>query len=143
MRYWDSSALVPLIVREESTPRVRRWLAEDAQVATWAWSRVEVVGAIERRARQGDYVRHDRLVALERLEDIASEWHEVADLIRVRALAESLIARHPLRAADAGQLAAALLVRKRTRGSLGFVSLDRRLAEAAGREGLLLPPDVG
>ncbi len=55
----------------------------------------------------------------------------------------ALLARHPLRAADAGQLAAAVMARERTGGSLEFVSLDRRLAAAAEREGFRLPTGPG
>jgi uncharacterized protein len=42
---------------------------------------------------------------------------------------------HPLRAADALQLAAAVVAAERDPPSLEFVSLDDRLLEAASREG--------
>ena len=48
----------------------------------------------------------------------------------------ALLARHPLRAAGAGQLAAALLVQEQLGSGLAFVCLDQRLSLAAERESL-------
>ena len=73
---------------------------------------------------------------LERVERLARETHEVMDLPAVRARALPLLARHALRAADAAQLGAALLIADPEPSSLTLVVLDRRLAEAAEREGL-------
>lgn len=142
MRYWDASALVPLLIEEEATPIVRGWLAEDSRVVTWCWSRVEIVSAIERRVREGSVSRRQRRTALECLEVLSGAWDEVTEVLAVRSRAGSLLARHPLRAADAGQLGAALLLGEQLAGPLEFVSLDRRLATAAEREGLRLPRPV-
>ena len=60
MRYWDASALVPLVVAEPQSGRVRGWLAEDDGIVTWAWTRTEIVGAIERRTREGSLTRSQR-----------------------------------------------------------------------------------
>ena len=46
------------------------------------------------------------------------------------------MARHRLRAADAAQLGAALLVTEEDPSSLTFVCLDEQLALTADREGL-------
>jgi hypothetical protein len=45
---------------------------------------------------------------------------------------------HPLRAADALQLAAAFMAAERRPASLQVVTLDERLADAARREGFAL-----
>jgi hypothetical protein len=56
------------------------------------------------------------VIALRRLDARAARWTEVADIEHVRERAERLLAVHPLRAADALQLAAALaLCDKRAR----------------------------
>ena len=72
----------------------------------------------------------------DRLDALASEWDEITDVLAVRSRALSLLARHPLRAADAGQLGAALLLQDQLAGRLTFVSLDHNLSLAAEREGL-------
>ena len=135
MRYWDSSALVPVIVDEPRSSLVRGWLAEDDQVVTWIWTRAEVVSAIERRRREGLLSRTDRRNVLGHLDAFASDWDEVADALAVRHRASGLLARHPLRAADAGQLGAALLVQEQLGSPLSFARFDERLSHAAGLEG--------
>ena len=67
---------------------------------------------------------------------IANDAHEVSDIAAVRVRSVALLARHPLRAADAAQLGAALLVADSDPSSLAMVVLDQRLAKAAQREGL-------
>ena len=136
MRYWDASALVPLVVAEPDSELVRTWLSEDDQIVTWAWSRTEITSAIERRARGGSLSRHQRREALRRFEAFAESWDEVTELLAVRSRANALLARHPLRAADAGQLGAALLIHEQLAGTLTFVCLDHRLSTAAELESL-------
>ena len=140
MRYWDASALVPVIVAEPDNEPVRAWLSEDDHIITWVWTRTEITGAIERRAREGSLSRQQRYEALERLHAFAASWDEVTEILAVRARADALLARHPLRAADAGQLGAALLIREELADALTFVCLDRRLSLAAERESLRVTP---
>lgn len=139
MRYWDTSALVPLVIAETESERVRDWLREDSLIVTWAWTRVELVSAVERRARQGVLTREQRRTCIDRFESLAVQWDEVTDLLSVRSRALPLLARYPLRAADAAQLAAALLVAEGNPVSVQFLSLDERLALAADLEGLIVP----
>jgi len=136
VRYWDASALVPLVVVEPETERVRSWLIEDEHVVTWAWTLTEIASAVERRAREGSLLRPQRREALDRIGSLAQSWDEVTDVLAVRSRANALLARHPLRAADAGQLGAALLVQEQLAGTLSFVCLDQRLSLAAERESL-------
>lgn len=70
----------------------------------------------------------------------AARWDEVTDVLAVRSLADLLLARHSLRAADAGQLGAALLIQNQFGGALPFVCLDERLSAAAELEGLRVIP---
>ncbi len=136
MRYWDASALVPLVVAEPNTETVRAWLSEDDHIVTWAWTRTEITSAIERRTRDGVLSRTQRRETLGRFDRFAGSWDEITDVLAVRARANALLARHPLRPPDAGQLGAALLVQEQLAGPLAFVCLDARLALAAEREGL-------
>ncbi|WP_052666784.1 type II toxin-antitoxin system VapC family toxin [Nitriliruptor alkaliphilus] len=140
MRYWDASAVVPLLVAEAETEPMRALLAEDTRIATWIWTSVEIRSAIERRARSGALDRADRRAALAGLDELASTWDEVDDARAVRRLAEPLLARHPLRAADAAQLAAALLISRELGSNITFVCLDDRLSDAAERESLAVEP---
>lgn len=140
MRYWDASALVPLFVTEPDSRRVREWLSEDDGIVTWVWTRTEIVSAVERRAREGLLSRLERRRLFGRFNELAASWDEVTDVLAVRSLAELLLARHPLRAADAGQLGAALLIHDQFGAALPFVCLDERLSAAAELEGLRVVP---
>ena len=139
MRYWDASALVPLVIAQPDSRRAREWLREDDHLVTWGWTRVEIASAIERLTRDGRISRQQRRAALDAFDGLASRWDEVTDVLAVRSRALRLLARHPLRAADAGQLGAAILIQEQVPGPLAFLCLDRRLALAAEREGLRVP----
>lgn len=140
MRYWDASALVPLIVAEPDSESVRTWLSEDDHIVTWVWTRTEIIGAIERRAREGSLSRLQRRDVLKRFNAFAASWDEVTEVLAVRSRANALLARHPLRAADAGQLGAALLVQEQLANPLTFVCMDQRLSSAAELESLRVIP---
>ena len=140
MRYWDASALVPLVVTERESNWARKRLTEDDRIITWAWTRTEIVSAIERRSREGPLSRMQRRDVLGRFAAFATHWDEVTDLLAVRSRAHALLARHPLRAADAGQLGVALLVQEQLAEPLTFVCLDQRLSLAAERESLSVLP---
>jgi predicted nucleic acid-binding protein len=138
MHYWDASALVSLCVAEADSAAARKLAA--GGVVTWALSTVEIASAIERRSREGSLSDEERALARGALLDLASSWTEIAALEPVRERALRLIATHPLRAADALQLGAALVaVADRPLGHV-FVSADVRLRDAASREGFQVLP---
>ncbi|MFW5815975.1 MAG: type II toxin-antitoxin system VapC family toxin [Wenzhouxiangella sp.] len=138
MKYWDASALVPLLVSEATTPVVRQWLEDDPLIVTWVWSAVEITSAVERRFREGRLNQADRRDVLARLSLLAGQWDEITDILVVRRQANRLLARYPLRAAGAGQLAAALVLFEDQPEGQGFVCLDQRLGYAAEMEGFSL-----
>jgi predicted nucleic acid-binding protein len=138
LRYWDASALVPLLVSEATSPQVRHWLEDDPMIVTWAWSAVEITSAVERRFREGRLNQVDRRDVLARLSLLAGQWDEITDTLAIRRQANRLLARYPLRAADAGQLAAALVLFEDQPEGMGFVCLDQRLGHAAEMEGFCL-----
>ncbi len=129
-----------MIVAEPDSESVRTWLSEDDHIVTWVWTRTEIIGAIERRAREGSLSRLQRRDVLERFNAFADSWDEVTEVLAVRSRANALLARHPLRAADAGQLGAALLVQEQLASPLTFVCLDQRLSSAAELESLRVIP---
>jgi hypothetical protein len=141
MRYWDTSAIVPLLVAESGSARARALVEADPVIATWAWTRVEIASAIERRARAGAWSASERREALARFAELADAWDEVTDVLAVRGRAIPLLARHPIRAADAAQLGAAVLVADGDPTNLPFVCFDARLAMAAEREGFAVLTD--
>ena len=140
MRFWDSSAVVPLCLAEPHTSVVRPLIDADPRVIVWWGSRTECVSAVMRAQRNGapgSTLADDARVTLERL---ASTWSEVQPSEPLRVRAERLLVAHPLRAADACQLAAALVWSRGETARRTFVSFDQRLREAARREGFTVLP---
>lgn len=134
MRYWDSSSLVPLIVDEQESKRRRELLSEDPLVVTWWASRVECASAVNRLHRESALTSEDLMKALGHLDLLVQGWTEVQPREEVRRRALRLLRIHPLRAADAVQLAAALAVSREEPESLQVVCSDGRLVEAARKE---------
>ena len=132
--FWDSSALVPLCV-EQSTTVLSRAARRNGSIAVWWATPVEITSALERLLRNGELESKGHDSALVRLEALRGMWIEVAPSGTVRDLSEALLRLHPLRAADALQLSAALIwCKHHPRGRI-FTCFDGRLAEAAAAEG--------
>jgi len=138
VRFWDTSALIPLLVSELASGRTRDWLEEDPDVVVWTLTRVELLSALARRLRESPESRRSLQAARRDLLTAWRHWSEVTALENVRRHAERIVQTHPVRAADALQLGAALVTAGGDPGSLEFVTLDRRQGEAAEREGFLV-----
>ena len=135
MKYWDSSALVALIVEESTSAERRALLRQDHRIVTWWGSGIECASAVNWLHREGGMDRTELGQSLEQLKALAATWLEVRPLERVRRRALRLLRVHPLRSADALQLAAALTAADEDPTSLDIVSSDARLSTAAQMEG--------
>ena len=135
MRYWDSSALVPLCVREAASARLVQAYRSDPAILTWWGSEIECVSAFSRLEREGLIAPASIVGALERLRKLRGDWHEVQPAKAVRDAAMRLLRVHPLRAADALQLSSAVVASHHDPAAFDFVTLDARLSAAAQREG--------
>lgn len=139
MRFWDASAILPLAVAEAESDRVAALLREDPQVIFWWTSPVECWSALARLRRSQIISLEDGHDARELLQSLFSSWSEIRPSNELRRLAGSLLQRHPLRTGDALQLAAAIRGAG-TPPQFPLVTLDDRLAEAAGLEGFEVLP---
>jgi predicted nucleic acid-binding protein len=135
VRFWDSSALVPLLVDEALTPSSLSELERDPDILVWWSTEVECASALCRIERDGALSASDVAEALARLDALSAAWHVIQPVPRLRAVAIRLLRTHPLRAADALQLAAAIEASEQQPRTLPLVTLDERLARAAEREG--------
>ena len=135
MNFWDTSAIVPLLVREPDTPVRESQLKRMTGVVTWWATRLECVSALCRREREGHLSAEAFQAAMARLGALAGQWHVVSPSQLILPRAERLLKIHSLRAADAMQLAAALLAAREEPEGSTFHTADVRLAVAAGKEG--------
>lgn len=138
MRFWDASAIVPLIAEEPARERMLELLDEDPQMLAWWGASVEVTSALARREREGRLSADEVNAGLQALRHVADGWHEMVPSEPLRRTAERLLRVHPLRAADSLQLAAALMAADRDPTTLELICLDERLTAAARREGFVV-----
>lgn len=135
MKFWDSSAIVPLLLPEAPADALFDLLEREPVMLVWWGTPVECTSAVARREREGGLRVAEASAALERLRDLADGWQEVLPGEAVRTTAQRLLRVHPLGAADSLQLATAIVAAEQERATLEFVCLDERLREAASREG--------
>jgi uncharacterized protein len=135
VKFWDASAIVPLLIAEASTRRLQALAAGDPDMLVWWGSQVECVSALARLERDGALDPKVALLAFDRLKQLAAGWHEVDPSDIVREVAARFLRVHPLRAADALQLAAAFIAAEQRPASLEMITLDERLASVAQKEG--------
>ena len=135
MRFWDSSAIVPLTIAEASTEAVQATAMQDPVMCVWWAAEVECASALSTLEREGALTDGAITIALERLDYLAEAWNEVQPTVVLRGAARRLLRVHTLRASDSLQLAAAVIASEGLPGSLRVVTLDERLATAARREG--------
>jgi len=136
VRFWDASALVPLVTEDQINAALEDLYGDGSDVWVWWVTPVEIASSIARRERQGTVSAAEASAGLATLAEMVAAWHEVQPGAGLRQAAQRLLRVHPLRAADSLQLASALAVAANLPGSVDFVCRDARLAEAAGREGL-------
>lgn len=139
MRFWDSSAVVPLLIQQERSSRAAAWVSGDDAMVMWTLTPVEVVSALRRLVREGALSEDAARVAEVRLGEMLDTSHIVIDVEAVKSLAARLLRLHPLRAFDALQLGAALHWTEGNPQGRTLHTLDNRLAQAAEREGFLVP----
>lgn len=138
MRFWDASAIVPLVLTEPTTKAVQTLAEKDPTLIVWWATEVECASAIARLERDDALDDAAATQAFHRLRQLVPTWHEVDPSDPVREAAVRFLRVHHLRAADALQLAAAFIAAERRPSSLEIVTLDERLAAAARKEGFVL-----
>jgi predicted nucleic acid-binding protein len=135
MRFWDSSSLVPLLVTEETSSLRQHQYDIDPWAVVWFGTLAEIESSLIRRKRDGQLPANLEAAARRRLSEITAQWTEVTPTNDVRNRAIRLLRVHPLRAADAFQLAAALIFCREQPQHLPFLTADQRLRTAASLEG--------
>ena len=136
--FWDSSALVPLCVpRQDEAGSLRQLLGDYPPVVWWS-SPVEVASAIERLRRRGELSPEEYAASRQRLMELRLSWREIQPTVRLRGLADACLSRFDLRAADALELAAALIWCREAPAGRTFLCCDRRLSQAASEAGFTI-----
>jgi predicted nucleic acid-binding protein len=138
--FWDSSAVVPLLLPEARSELLAQSLAAEREMTLWWGTPVECLSAIYRRHREAPMPAATMNAVVERLRAVVEDADTVSPTDDVRRRAGRLVASHALRAGDALQLAAALIWCEEQPNGESFVCLDEQLCEAARREGFTVLP---
>ena len=139
MRFWDTSALVPLLVAEPASEAVAQLYRSDPKIVVAWTATIECASAFIRKHRERRISDEQIAALLGRLHDARRAWNIAEASDEVRSKAERMVTRHGLRAADAIQLASAIETGSAS-DPVDLVCLDRRLASAAVAEGLRVVP---
>ena len=112
----------------------------DRDLVTWWGTRGECISALNRRRREGTLSPQEVADARVLLDSLSNSWAEMQPSDRIRNLAERFMDTHPLKAADALQLAAAFRWAAERPVGHEFVSLEGTLRSAAEAEGFTALP---
>ncbi|MCR6492403.1 type II toxin-antitoxin system VapC family toxin [Cellulomonas sp. P24] len=135
--YVDASAVLKLCVHEPGSPLASRlWDGADA-VVTSRLCDAEVRATLAAAQRAGLLEPEDHGAAVRIWDRLAPSVYLVEVTAEIMATAARLIARHPVRGADAVHLASALAVAS---PDLVVAVWDEHLAAAARAEGLTVVP---
>jgi uncharacterized protein len=132
--FWDTSALVPLCVRQSITPQaIALYKLHDAVV--WWATPVEIASALARLVRMKQLESSDWTRARKLAKRLADSWSVIQPSDALRAKSMQLVDGYDLGAADAFQLAAALAWCEDAPQDRVFLTADHRLMEAARSSG--------
>lgn len=126
--YFDTSAVVPLIINEPSTERCNRLWNESSRVMSVRLLYPEARAALAKAQRTGRITRAQLVSAVDELDSIMAEVDHIEVTATLATVAGGLAQEHGLRGDDAVHLAAVNAVAD---GDLVLVTGDADLAAAA------------
>jgi predicted nucleic acid-binding protein len=109
-------------------------------MVVWWGTSLEARSAFARLSREGQLTIEERGRAVRLLARLRVTWDEILPTEKVRSLAEDLPDTHDVRAADAAQLAAALVWCRERPKQRPLVCFDERLRKAATALGFSVRP---
>jgi hypothetical protein len=143
MIFWDSSAILPLLLKEKHSASMRKLAHQDTVMVVWWGTAIECLSAFAR-------LRREKVISLRQEEELrrwlsrlGGSWIEIEPGAEIRTTATRLLSTHPLRASDVLQLAAALVWAGGTPDGHRLACLDEKLAGAARMEGFSVLPEQG
>lgn len=140
--FWDTSAVVALIIEEKASEEIRR-IYRDISAQThllWALTATEFYAAASRRLRERNLDQDGFIRCVAEFEELEKTMIVIADIDAVQERARRVLNIHPLKSADALQLAAALVATLPDPSQQTFLVLDSQLSEAAAKEGFRVLP---
>lgn len=141
MKFWDTSAILPLCVDEIFTEQMKGYLRDDQHIAAWWGTYLECVSTFSHLKRDGVFSFEEMKEARMPLEELSEHWTEIIPSRELRDQAARLISIHPLKAADSLQLSSAVIWAEYKTSRCVFVCLDKTLRTAARKEEFHVLPE--
>ncbi|MGI8866743.1 MAG: type II toxin-antitoxin system VapC family toxin [Rubrobacteraceae bacterium] len=141
MKFWDSSAVIPLIFEEPTSAILRALLTEDTDMVIWWGTWIECSVTVSRLRREEVLDDSGQEGTRAALDALATGWLEIEPIDELRLLAMLVSKTHPLKAADCLQLTAALRWCEGDTEDRDFVCLDRQLRRIVEDEGFYVLPE--
>ena len=132
--FWDTSALL-FLCTNQPTKRDVEELFQLYEIVAWWATPVEARSSLARLVRMSEIDLDQRDKAIDRFEELRTDWTEIDPSELLRNIAEDLPDRFSLRAGDALQLAAAYTWAMQRPAGRRFISGDRRLLDSAEQLG--------
>jgi uncharacterized protein len=143
MKFWDSSAIIPLCIEEPQTRTVQDIAKKDGALVVWWGTLVECYSAFSRLRRDGALTAKEDAQVRALLASLDDRWTEIEPSDDIRDITTlRLLQNYPLRAADALQLAAAVVWAEKLPRGHQVVCLDGKLRDALSREGFEVLPET-
>src|SRR5262245_21412182 len=133
--FWDSSAIIPLCCQQPQSTAARQSARVYNTQIVWWGTIIETFSGIYRLTGESGLTVKEGQAAVKALESLQHKWNEILPSDEVRRTAERLLRMHPLRVADALQLASALVWCGAYPSGRVFICADARLSDAADKEG--------
>lgn len=140
MKFWDSSAFVRLLIDQGASAPLQAIAESDPKIALWWGTRVEGMSALSRLERERVLDAKGVNQAAGAMMDLIGNGMEMEPSETIRETAMRILRMHPLRAADALQLAAAIQAAEGKPATMDFVCTDAKLVLAASKEGFTVLP---
>lgn len=138
MRYWDTSALLPLLLKQRCSENIREIIKEDKAISTSWISKVELSSAICRLEREGHISEIELDSLLRRVDMLIQSCCIVHPSEKLSDRAMRALRSHSIKSLDAIQLASALIVSKDVTNNFEFITLDKQLGNIARKEGFIV-----
>jgi hypothetical protein len=140
LKFWDSSAIVPLILEEPWTNALLKLHNEDPVMIVWWFTELECASALARLELESLIENSVLIQSFKMLARLTAQWQEIQPVQKIKVISKRLLRVHNLRTADSSQLAAAILANEKNQETLPFVCLDKKLNKAAMKEGFSCLP---
>ncbi len=128
--FWDSSARLPLSVHQGITRRAMA-LQQVYEMVVWWSAPMEIASALARLGRMKQLTPVELARARQLAYDLADSWSVIQPSDALCTEAAQLVNRYDLRAADALQLAAALVWCQHVPTGRVLLAADEKLRDAA------------